>query len=111
MLAIGCIGYGYVLKGICYAYLRGQNGPGIDESHLFYNNVIRTQNLKKWKESIALSRNKLSIEAKDKLASIHTTSYLIVKNNELILEKYCRKGLLKTTLPTPSLQPKALFLY
>ena len=81
-------GYGYVLKGICYAYLRGQSGPGIDESHLFYNNVIRTQNPEKWKESIALSRNKLSIEAKDKLASIHTTSYLIVKNNELILEKY-----------------------
>ena len=81
-------GYGYVLKGVCFAYFRGQSGPGIDESHLFYNHLINTEHPVKWKESIKISKNKLNAAANKKLTSIKTTSFLVVKNNELIVESY-----------------------
>ncbi len=81
-------GYGYVLKGVCFAYFRGQSGPGIDEAHLFYNNQITSKNSIKWKESKTLSKNKISPQSTKQLNLIKTTSFLVVKNNELIYEKY-----------------------
>ena len=33
-------GYGYIFKGLAFAYFRGQKGPGINEYHLFYNHHL-----------------------------------------------------------------------
>jgi len=84
-------GYGYVLKGVCFAYFRGQSGPGIDESHLFYNHKIKASNSLKWKESENLTKNKISSTDINKLKLIKTTSFLVVKDNELIYEKYWKE--------------------
>jgi len=81
-------GYGYVLKGVCYAYFRGNSGPTIDESHLFYNHIITTHSPVKWKESKALLNNEISSKSLEKLKLIETTSLLVIKNNKLIYESY-----------------------
>ena len=81
-------GYGYVLKGVAFAYFRGQSGPGIDESHLFYNDTINTLNSEEWEVSESISKNTLSDSSLNKLSDIETVSFLVIKNKQLIFEKY-----------------------
>ncbi len=81
-------GYGYVLKGVAFAYFRGQSGPGIDESHLFYNDTINTLEPEEWKVSESISKNTLSDSSLSKLNAIQTVSFLVIKNKQLIYEKY-----------------------
>jgi CubicO group peptidase (beta-lactamase class C family) len=80
------MGYGYIFKGITFAYLRGQKGPGINEHHLFYNYELQNPRPKLWND---ISPNK-SLSANDItfLDSIQTASFLVVKNGEIVHESY-----------------------
>lgn len=79
-------GYGYILKGVAFAYLRGQKGPGIKEHHLFYNYKLKSEKPKKWDDK----EPNLPIAKKDivLLESIETAGFLVIKNNEIINESY-----------------------
>ena len=80
------MGYGYILKGVSYAYLRGQKGPGIKEHHLFYNYNLKSETPKKWiDDNPNLSISKKNV---DLLKSIETAGFLVIKNNEIIHESY-----------------------
>jgi CubicO group peptidase (beta-lactamase class C family) len=80
------MGYGYIFKGITFAYLRGQKGPGINEHHLFYNYELQNPRPKLWND---ISPNK-SLSANDItfLDSIQTASFLVIKNGEIVHESY-----------------------
>mgnify|MGYP006060019725 FL=1 len=76
------MGYGYILKGVSYAYLRGQKGPGIKEHHLFYNYNLKSETPKKWiDDNPNLSISKKNV---DLLKSIETAGFLVIKNLSLI---------------------------
>jgi len=81
-------GYGYLLKGVAFSYLRGQSGPGINESHLFYNNIIHTQNPKPLPNSNKKKLAALNTSDINTLEEIETASFLVIENDSLIFENY-----------------------
>ena len=81
-------GYGYLLRGVAFSYLRGQSGPGINESHLFFNNIIYTQNPKPLPNSIKKKFTTLNAADINALEEIETASFLVIENDSLIFEKY-----------------------
>lgn len=92
------MGYGYIFKGITFAYLRGQKGPGINEHHLFYNYELQNPRPKLWND---ISPNKsLSTYDIASLDSIQTASFLVIKNGEIVHESYYNG--FNDTIPTNS---------
>ncbi len=86
ILAHFIFGYGYIFRGLAFAYFRGQKGPGINEYHLFYNHELPAL------ESIAWNDNNpnLHLSPKDSilLDSIYSAGFIVIKNKEIIHESY-----------------------
>lgn len=80
-------GKSYLYKGLKETYFKGKTGPGIYDSLVFENRFVKAGD-----QSVPLlvseSASALTNEEKEFLASIQTTSFLILKNNELIIEHY-----------------------
>lgn len=81
-------GYGYLLRGVSFTYLRGQSGPGISESYLFYNNIIYTQNPKPFPNSHKKKFAKLNADDINALEEIETASFIVIENDSLVFESY-----------------------
>jgi CubicO group peptidase (beta-lactamase class C family) len=79
-------GKGYLYKGISATYLRGQSGPGIYDTAVFYNAEITTDNVDNWNYS--LRRNILLDTEKSTLSEVKTTSFLVVHRGRILLEEY-----------------------
>jgi CubicO group peptidase (beta-lactamase class C family) len=77
----------YLYKGIKETYLQGKKGPGIYDSLVFANREIRRSNrplrLQNSKEKIELSAKQLSVLEKDE-----TTSFLVLKDGKIVVERY-----------------------
>src|SRR5690554_3587952 len=86
-LTIFITGKTYLYKGIQETYLKGKSGPGIYDSIVFPVRVANHANpTEKWKvKSLLLNINESS---KEQLIALKTTSFLIVKNGEIIHESY-----------------------
>src|SRR5690554_2548249 len=86
-LTIFITGKTYLYKGIQETYLKGKSGPGIYDSIIFPVRVANHANpTEKWKvKSPLLNINESS---KEQLIALKTTSFLIVKNGEIIHESY-----------------------
>ena len=80
ILAHFIFGYGYIFRGLAFAYFRGQKGPPINEYHLFYNHELPAL------ESIAWNDNNpnLHLSPKDSilLDSIYSAGFIVIKNKE-----------------------------
>ena len=81
-------GYGYLFRGLAFTYLRGQTGPGINDVDLFYNNEMVSSSSIPFKESTNYNKNSLSNKDLTELQQIETASFLVLKNDSLIFEKY-----------------------
>lgn len=86
-LTVFITGKTYLYKGIQETYLKGKSGPGIYDSIVFPVRVANHANpTEKWKvKSPLLNINESS---KEQLIALKTTSFLIVKNGEIIHESY-----------------------
>ena len=77
----------YLYKGIANTYLKGKTGPGIYDLDIFpHSTMAKSKNGFEWKksgENITLSKEDLAYMEKYK-----TSSYLVIKNDEIIFEKY-----------------------
>ena len=81
-------GYGYLFRGLAFTYLRGQTGPGINDVDLFYNNEMVSSSSIPFKESTNYNKNSLSNKDLTELQQIETASFLVLKNDSLVFEKY-----------------------
>ena len=81
-------GYGYLIRGVAFSYLRGQSGPGINESHLFHNNIIETQNPKPFASSYKKNQAQLPTKDISTLKEIETASFIVIKDDSIIFETY-----------------------
>ena len=81
-------GYGYLFRGLAFTYLRGQTGPGINDVDLFYNNEMVSSSSIPFKESTNYNESSLSNKDLIELQQIETASFLVLKNDSLIFEKY-----------------------
>ena len=81
-------GYGSLFRGLAFTYLRGQTGPGINDVDLFYNNEMVSSSSIPFKESTNYNESSLSNKDLIELQQIETASFLVLKNDSLIFEKY-----------------------
>lgn len=91
LLNIGIVmsGKTYLYKGIQYTYLKGKMGPGIYDSIIFPVRIAKNSaETESWTKSQQIE---LSAEAKELLKSTKTTSFLILKDGEIIHESYYEK--------------------
>lgn len=77
----------YIYKGVKETYLSGKSGPGIYDSLVF---PVRSANPDKQSVPWIVSSNQKTLNQEEvkKLNDINTTSFLIIQDNEIILEKY-----------------------
>lgn len=92
------MGYGYILKGLAFAYLRGQKGPGIKEHHLFYNYELKSSSPEVWNDNYPDFQ--ISVEDSIFLDSIQTAGFLVIKDKEIIHESYYNE--FNDSIPTNS---------
>lgn len=77
----------YLYKGIKETYLSGKSGPGIYDSLVFPTRTAKAAKVSEsWEEKA--SPAKLTQKEVDDLSSINTTSFLVIQNGEILLEKY-----------------------
>lgn len=86
-LIVFITGKTYLYKGVAATYLQGKSGPGIYDSLVFPVRVAAHDlSPKQWETSPALST--LDQQSKNFLNEIQTTSFLIIKEGEIIHESY-----------------------
>lgn len=77
----------YLYKGIQETYLKGRKGPGIYDSLVFPTRVAPASTTPfNW--PVSASSTALSSSSKKLLEETNTTSFLIVKNGEIVHESY-----------------------
>ena len=86
-LLIVISGKTYIYKGIVNTYLKGKTGPDIYDQDIFYNRTIETKAGQPWElhpnfNQFDISKEQLNGD------SLEITSFLIVKDGQLLLEKY-----------------------
>ena len=77
----------YLYKGIANTYLKGRSGPSIYDRDAFYFNTIHASNsIFKWyKQDNSLKLNK---KEEKFISSLKTESFILIKNDTIVFEKY-----------------------
>jgi len=89
-------GYNYLFRGIQLTYLRGENGPTIDDGKDFPSKTISKGDSKPWTMDIHYNKNKLSPELEKHLKETESVSYLVIQHGKILQEHYW-DGYNKTT--------------
>ena len=87
-------GYGYIFYGLRATYLRFEKTAQIDDAKFFYNDtVFGSERPFVWKKARVYNNLSLSDSLNNLLEKNKTSSFLVVKNDELVLEKYWEEHL------------------
>jgi CubicO group peptidase (beta-lactamase class C family) len=98
-LGLWVTGYGYILVGLTSTYMIGKSGPAINERHIFENRVVQASDSPyQWQENIKTTT--LSPHHQAYLEEIKTAAYLVIKNDQILFEKYWDEY--SDTVPTNS---------
>lgn len=77
----------YLYKGVYQTYFHGRSGPSIYDKDIFFNSTIgKADSVYKWKESS--HKVKLNAEEEKLALDLQTSSFIVIKNDEIISEKY-----------------------
>lgn len=77
----------YLYKGVKETYLSGKSGPGIYDSLTFPTRTAKASNEKRSLRE-ADNQETLSQKELDALKEINTTSFLIIQNEKILVERY-----------------------
>ena len=81
-------GYNYLFRGIQLTYLRGKNGPTIDDGKDFPSKPISRGNPKPWPIDISYNKQPLSPALEKHLADTKSVSFLVIQHGKLLQEHY-----------------------
>lgn len=81
-------GNGHLPRGVWYTYLRGRNGPEIDDRDFFPSSEIPAQAPQPWALGARYGKLKLSAQQEQTLAKNSTVGFVLVQNDSLIHEQY-----------------------
>jgi len=81
-------GYNYLFRGIQLTYLRGKNGPTIDDGKDFPSKTISRGNPKPWPIDISYNKQPLSPALEKHLADTKSVSFLVIQHGKLLQEHY-----------------------
>lgn len=76
----------YLYKAVGSTYFRGQTGPGIYDSTIFFNRIVPNSDFQPWQYDS--SGYDLKDEEYALLNEIETTSFLVFKEDKILFEKY-----------------------
>lgn len=77
----------YLYKGVYSTYLRGESGPTIYDFDKFYEaKVEKSKTSIPWK--FDLTENQLSKSDLSYIEKLNSTSFLVIKNDKIVFEKY-----------------------
>ena len=69
-------------------YFTGKTGPTIDEYQIFYNRHIPASDPKPWPQSSQYNKLSISKQYLDSAEMLHSTAFLVFRNDSLLFEKY-----------------------
>ncbi len=81
-------GYGYIFKAIGINLKKGSFAPSIDDEKKFPSRIIANLKPNVWKKNINYNKHHLSKRLTDELKKTRTSSLLVIKDNQLLYEKY-----------------------
>ncbi len=81
-------GNGHLPRGVWYTYLRGRNGPEIDDRDFFPSSRIPADAPQPWAHGTRYGKLHLSAEEEATLAKNSTVGFVVVQNDSLIHEQY-----------------------
>jgi len=81
-------GYGYIFKAIGINLQKGPLTPSIDDEKKFPSSIISSSKPKAWKKSDDYNKHQLSKRLTDELKKTRASSLLVIKDNQLLYEKY-----------------------
>ncbi len=81
-------GYGYLFRGVKLTYLKGNDGPTIDDGKYFPSKEILKGSSKPWPADPRYNHQKLSPALEKNLLATETVSFLVIKNGKLLQEHY-----------------------
>lgn len=91
IIALICLsGYGYIFKAIGINLKKGPLTPSIDDEKKFPSLLIPTSKPKDWTKSSNYNKQQLSKRLTDELKKTRASSLVVIKDNQLIYEKYCK---------------------
>ncbi|MFN3917163.1 MAG: serine hydrolase domain-containing protein [Flavobacteriales bacterium] len=100
-LGLWITGYGYILVGLTSTYLVGKSGPAINERHIFENRTVSpAADPYIWQMHEGAFAARLNQEQEIYLSDIKTASFLVIKNDKILFEKYWDEY--SDTVPTNS---------
>lgn len=77
----------YLYKGIYHTYLQGKTGPTIYDKDIFENSTLKKSTLnEKWK--VSQKKYTLNSKIEKTFNNLETSSFIVVKNDVIIYEKY-----------------------
>ena len=89
IIALICLsGYGYIFKAILINLKKGPLTPSIDDEEKFPSRIIPTSKPKAWTKSRDYNKQQLSKRLTDELKKTRASSLLVIKDNQLLYEKY-----------------------
>lgn len=81
--------YRYLIKGISQTYLRGRTSAYIYDAQYFDVNTISKNSISQpLPKSASYNKTELSVALNDMLSKTKSTSYMVIKDNKIICEKY-----------------------
>lgn len=78
----------FIVKGLRMAYKSGRLGPDINEKEAFANRTIRSSNAAVWDMHPHYNQHQLSAEKLADLEGLRTTSFVVIKDGQLLFENY-----------------------
>lgn len=81
-------GYNYLFRGIELTYLKGENGPTINDGKYFPSKTISRGEPKPWPTDINYNKTKLSPELAKHLKTTESVSFLVIRHGKLVQEHY-----------------------
>lgn len=81
-------GNGHLPRGVWFTYLRGRNGPEIDDCDFFPSTRIPAETPQPWPHGSRYGKLRLSPEQEQTLLKNSTVGFVIVQNDSLLFEDY-----------------------
>lgn len=78
----------FLWRGVLLSFKAGRFGPAIDEMSAFENRIVKTNNPQPWKPRQGHESRRVSDQALAKLETLATTSFLVIKDEQIWCEQY-----------------------
>lgn len=78
----------YIYRAIWYTFFHGQGGPGIFDKEYFYSRQVTAAKAQPWPQARDYNKKDLPKDKAALIDDLHTTSFLVFRNDSLVYEKY-----------------------